>query len=166
MLLARVQGTKNTTNTLVQNDTWNNNFLVRDSESLVSVRLLDWQWPNYSNGITDLATLLHTSTSAQTRRIHRDELLDEYVHIWNQTLEDLHEVECVQRLTKAKITEDYEASLPGMFSMLVILSTAFSNLDVAEGGKPGEPGAIMRRHITALTELVDGGVLQKQISML
>jgi hypothetical protein len=72
-------------------DCWNNNFLFRYSQArqVEEVRLLDLQVARYASPATDILHFLYTSTQADIRKRHYDQLLRIYHSTLNTTVRRL-----------------------------------------------------------------------------
>ncbi|CAG0883041.1 unnamed protein product [Cyprideis torosa] len=152
---------ESTVRSLKQSDSWNNNYIVKkDSDGSFKMILVDWQWPFYGTAISDLTSLLYTSTSAEIRKIHTDEVLKEYRMTFNQTLKylDYDKFEYTTEL----IRKDYNLSHLGVFYHLLMLSIAFTNSARQQPG--GE--AILVRYREALREMLTGGLVHEGLDKL
>ena len=81
---------------LTHGDFWNSNLLYRYSSVAVDgkrniedVKLIDWQISQWGNPIFDLHYLLNTSTTANLRNNHLDDILHHYFHTFTTITERL-----------------------------------------------------------------------------
>ncbi|CAG0896940.1 unnamed protein product [Cyprideis torosa] len=147
-------------------DCWNNNFLFESGEDS-EVALVDWQWPTFTNGLGDLALLMYTSTGKSVRDLHTEEVLKEYLHMWNNCL-DILQVPATKERTLEDIKANFDRDFPRVCLKLVFLSLAFSNLDKMVDSEACEkkPGPIMRRYMESMRQLAEDGIVEKKIEEL
>lgn len=111
-------------------DFWVNNILYRYDEGTGAVdkaKLVDFQLCRFSSPALDLNYFLCTSVAEDVRLTHRDRLLDEYLGVFNSTLEAL---ECTSRLSRGELDRQMEArAFYGLLGAFTDLATILAPQD-------------------------------------
>lgn len=135
---------------ITHTDFWCNNLMFKEDESGCVCSILDWQMVTYSRPTNDLALLIVSSLPAELRRLHTENLLDNYWQSITKTCMHLGmDIENELGYTRKKLSEDYK------HSQLLSLLLCIGSVDVALGNPLTE-----ERLLELLRDLYADGLLQ------
>ncbi|XP_023025518.1 uncharacterized protein [Leptinotarsa decemlineata] len=113
---------------ITHTDFWCNNLMFKEDEKECLCDILDWQMVTYSRPTNDLALLLNSSISAELRRLHTDEILDEYWDSLTSSCRKMKvDVEAELGYDRKKLGEDFKRS------QLLALLLCIGSVDLAIG---------------------------------
>jgi len=135
--------------TVTHTDFWCNNLLFRTSSTAeTECTILDWQMVTYSRPTNDIALLMVTSVSDQTRRTRTQDILDVYWDNLTQRAKALGiDIEGQLQYTKSDLIREYQQSL------LLAILLGIGSVDLAIGQEQTE-----RRLCQVLVDLSNDNV--------
>ncbi|XP_050536243.1 uncharacterized protein LOC126902717 [Daktulosphaira vitifoliae] len=136
---------------MTHTDFWCNNLMFGKQDQCV---IIDWQMISYSRPTNDVALLLVSSLSTETRRQHSSELVDCYWETFTNHANKLGvDIEGQLEYSRNTLDEDMRES-----KLLAVL-LCIGSVDVALGNKDTE-----QRLLDLLTDLQDEGVFSRHLT--